>query len=1039
MTRNDTSVRNVVVTPRRDDITGVSTPVADVEPALGAGDVRTAERADDNRATFWRSLDELANTDEFRNYVEREFPTQLAVWDDIAGRRNFLKLMAASLALAGVAGCTRQPQEAIVPYVLAPEELIPGKPLYFATTMPGSDAIGLLVESHMGRPTKIEGNALHPASLGTTDLFAQASILGMYDPDRSQTIMRRGVIDTWDRFLTTLTADLQKRKADQGQGLRILTETVTSPTLAAQLESLLEDLPEARWHQYQPLHRDNVRAGAKLAFGKDVDTVYHFDQADVMLSLDADFLLQMPGHVRYARDFIAGRKSENPSRLYVVESTPTNTGAMADHRLPLAPTAIAILAKRIAATAGIEGANPPDEGVRGAPADWLTALIGDLKNAKNALVVCGDGLPAEIQALVHAINQKLGGANVVSYIEPVAARPESHLQSLKELVQDLRDGKVETLVILGGNPVYNSPGELDFAAALAKAKLRIHLSEYFDETSRQCDWHIPAAHYLESWSDAKAFDGTTSIVQPLIAPLYGGKSAHELLAALAGQTSASAYEIVQAHWKKELGEEDFAQRWRRALHDGLITTRSVSEGAPPLAPDSLEVELNLPPEVLAYDPPKARNLTIEFRPDPTIGDGRFANNGWLQECPKPLTKLTWDNAALVSPATAEELSIASGDLLDVSLDDRYVTAPAWIMPGQADGVVSLTFGLGRQHAGRVGTNVGYNAYYLLPADGLGFAFGTLRKADGKHAFALTQNHHSMEGRDIVRVKTLVQLEHPTAPESHEEEHHPTFYNITAADREVQPNAWGMVIDQSACIGCNACVIACQAENNVPIVGKEQVSKGREMHWLRIDRYFHSAPDDLANPETYFQPMMCVQCETAPCEVVCPVGATVHDVEGISNMVYNRCVGTRYCSNNCPYKVRRFNFLHYTDDTTTSLKLMRNPDVTVRSRGVMEKCTYCVQRINVARIAAKNENRPIADGEVVTACQQACPTSAIVFGNLNDPQSKVVAAKKNTLTYGVLADLNTRPRTTHLPRVVNPHPDLPAPGASEAKHEEGPPS
>lgn len=992
-----------------------------------------AKLADGSPRQFWRSLDELAETDEFRNYVEREFPSQLAVWEDPVGRRRFLQLMAASLALAGVTGCVGEVPEKIVPYVNAPEGLVPGKPQYYATAMPRSgDAMGLLVESHMGRPTKVEGNLEHPASLGATDAVAQASILTMYDPDRSQTVIRRGVIDTWDRFLAALTRQLETLRQQQGRGLRILTEPVSSPTLAAQLEKLMADLPEARWHQYESLHRDSSYEGARLAVGRPLDTIYHFDKANIVVSLDADFLQTLPGSVRYARDFMSRRRGDGESpvttRLYAVESTPTITGATADHRLPLRPHQISALALAIAKrlnVAGVDGAVDAEHGVSG---EWLDAVVSDLQANKGAsIVLAGRGQPAEVHALVHAINELLGNRpTTLTYIEPVTARPESRVASLTQLVQDMRAGEVDTLIILGGNPVYQSPAELDIVGALAKVPLRAHLSEYYDETSRLCDWHIPAAHYLESWSDARAYDGTATIIQPLISPLYGGRNAHELVATLAGNAGASAYELVQAYWEEQLGADGFKQAWRKMVHEGVVPGSS--------AP-AAEASLSLEPSVAAAfgSLPAAGELQLEFRQDSTLGDGRYANNGWLQELPKPMTKLTWDNVAMLSPATAERLGVASGDVLEITRGDDSIEAPAWVKPGQADDCVSLTFGYGRTQSGRVGTNIGYNAFTLLPASGALYAAGNVRKTGRTYPLATTQNHHSMEGRDIIRVTTQTRVtKDPHHLDAHG--HHgelPTLYP-DLIDYSQQPNSWGMVIDQTACIGCTACVIACQAENNIPVVGKEQVIAGREMHWLRIDRYYHG---ELSNPETYFQPMMCVHCEKAPCEVVCPVAATVHDHEGTSNMVYNRCVGTRYCSNNCPYKVRRFNFLQFSDETTPSLKLMRNPDVTVRSRGVMEKCSYCIQRISVARIAAKKEDRAVRDGDLQTACQQACPTQAIVFGNLNQKDSQVNKLKASALNYGVLADLNTRPRTTYLPRIVNNHPQLPEPTAVVSHPEE----
>lgn len=980
----------------------------------------------------WRSLEELAGAPEFRELLAREFPSQLAEWDDPVGRRNFLKLMAASLALAGVTGCTQAPPEKIVPYVRAPEDLVPGRPLSYATALTrGGFALGVLVESHMGRPTKIEGNPLHPVSLGATDAFAQAAILGLYDPDRSQTVRQRGTIDTWDHFLTAMGVEIAAIQGRRGAGLRILTETTTSPTLAAQLQALLEALPEARWHLYEPAGYDNVRAGSQLAFGKYVRTLYRFTAGNVILSLDADFLHAMHGSVRYARRFSERRHALDPmhsmNRLFVAESTPTITGAAADHRLPLRPGSVEILARAVAGRLGVPVREmptlPPDM-----PEEWLTAVVQDLlAHRGSSLVMTGPGQPPVVHALAHAINRQLFNVGeTIEYVEPVEGRSINQFASLTELVDDMRAGRVETLVVLGGNPVYTAPGSLDFTGALEKVKLRIHLSEYNDETSFLCNWHVPAAHELESWSDARSFDGAATILQPLIAPLYGGKTAHELVSVLAGKPGRTSYEIVQEHWRGALGEQDFDRTWRRALHDGVVAGTE----APPADTELKFSDLDSPSA--AVEPPDPRvpgppqgGLDVEFRTDPTVWDGRYANNGWLQELPKPLTKITWDHVAMLSPATAKRLAMASEDVIQVSLSGRTIEAPVWIMPGQVDDCISLTFGGGRTRSGRVGTGVGYNAYAIRPAHDAWFAQGgSVTKTGRQHKLATTQSHHSMEGRDIVRVTTLArQQEDPQhmrhVGHGHHDEPVPNFYPM----HESPVNAWGMVVDQTACIGCNACVVACQAENNIPVVGKDQVAVGREMHWLRIDRYYDGLP---TNPSTHFQPMMCLHCEQAPCEVVCPVAATVHDAEGTSNMVYNRCVGTRYCSNNCPYKVRRFNYLQYSDETTPSLKLMRNPDVTVRSRGVMEKCSYCIQRINVARIDAKKENREIRDGEVVTACQQACPTRAIVFGNLNDTQAAVLALKASPLNYSVLGELNTRPRTTYLAQIINPHPDLPVP-------------
>jgi MoCo/4Fe-4S cofactor protein with predicted Tat translocation signal len=968
---------------------------------------------------FWRSLEELAETDHFREFLHREFPQQASEWLDPVSRRRFLQLMGGSLALAGLSACTRQPEEKIVPYVRAPEGSVPGKPLFFATAMPlGGFAHGVVVESHEGRPTKIDGNPKHPASLGATHAFTQASILTLYDPDRSQVLINAGRISTWGAFFAAVSPQLEAQRLRKGQGLRVLTETVTSPTLSHQLHGLLDVFPEAKWHQYEPVNRDSLHAGARRIFGENVTTQYRFDQAQLILALDADFLSSGPASVRYAHDFMTKRSVRDGqttmNRLYVIESTPSLTGAMADHRLPMRSAEIIDLTSAVARQLGVlDERRPRPE----APGQWLNAILSDLQNHRGrSIVIAGEHQPPIVHALAHAINHALGNVGTtVFYTDPVEARPVDQMASLRELVADMEAGLVDLLVILGGNPVYNAPADYGFTEHLWKAKLRVHLGLHEDETAQLCHWHVPEAHYLEAWSDGRAFDGTITILQPLIAPLYGGKSAHELLAALVGQPDRSSYTVVRDYWRRQLPPEDFERFWGTALHEGLIAATALPYRT--VEPRGLEIRDSDLPSASVQS---LSTLELLIRPDPTIWDGRFANNGWLQELPKPLTKLTWDNAALISPATAQRLGLRNEEVVELRFQGRTMRAPIWLLPGHTDEAVTIHLGYGRWRTGRVGRGTGFNAY-VLRTEGApwGDSGLELHHTGERYPLASTQHHHSMEGRHLVRVGTLAQyLAHPDFV--HAMAHDPppdlTLYPPHAYNRY----AWGMAIDLNACIGCNACVIACQAENNIPIVGKSQVAVGREMHWLRIDRYYHGGLD---KPATYHQPVLCMHCENAPCEVVCPVAATVHDDEGLNVMVYNRCVGTRYCSNNCPYKVRRFNFLQYADYHTPVLKLLRNPDVTVRSRGVMEKCTYCVQRINSARIEAEKGSRLIRDGEVVTACQAACPSQAIVFGDINDPNSRVSKLKATGLNYGLLIDLNTRPRTTYLARLRNPHPDL----------------
>jgi MoCo/4Fe-4S cofactor protein with predicted Tat translocation signal len=977
---------------------------------------------------YWRSLEELANTEEFQKSVENEFAPNVVEKVEL-GRRDFLKLMGASLVFAGINACTRQPEEKIFPYVKSPEELIPGKPLYFATAiLNGGYANGVLVESHEGRPTKVEGNPDHPASLGTTDIFAQASVLTLYDPDRSQTVTNLGSISTWDAFVTAVTTELEGLRARKGEGLRILTETITSPALANQMQTLLAAFPSAKWHQYEPAGRDNAREGSRLAFGEYVETRYRFDQAEVILSLDADFLIDLPGSLCYAREFIAkrrvhdGRKEMN--RLYAVESSPSLTGAMADHRLSMRAGQIeTIVTHAIAAELGIVDAPTSRSLLDGSLAKWIAAVTRDLqKHRGKSLVVAGEQQPPIVHALAHAMNHALGNINTtVIHTNPVEANPVSQNASLRELAADMEAGKVEMLLILGGNPIFNAPADLNFAGQLSKVKTRIHLSLYDDETSELCHWHIPAAHTLETWSDARAYNGTVSIIQPLIAPLYGGKSAHEVLAVFTGQAGRTSHDLVHDYWKTQRPSTDFEKFWQTSLHDGLIAGTALS--AKSVAPRVDHLKSLVIQREAAVENPLSTPTTLEiiFKPDPTIGDGRFANNGWLQELPKPLTSLTWDNAALISPKMAERLGLGNEDVIELKYNERSVRAPVWITPSHPDHAVTVHYGYGRPRAGKVGTGTGFNAYALRTSASPWFGSGVeIRKTGKRYKLATTQMHYSMENRHLVRVGTLAELEkHPDFVKEMGEDP-PRELTLYPDEHKYEGYSWGMAIDLNSCVGCNACTIACQAENNIATVGKEQVINGREMHWIRVDRYYEGGLDD---PATYHQPVPCMHCENAPCEIVCPVGATVHGNEGLNEMVYNRCVGTRYCSNNCPYKVRRFNFLLFSDFETPSLKLLRNPDVTVRSRGVMEKCTYCVQRINEARINAKKEDRDIRDGEIVTACQQVCPTQAITFGDINDPLSRVSQLKASQLDYGLLTDLNTRPHTTYLARLRNPNPEL----------------
>jgi MoCo/4Fe-4S cofactor protein with predicted Tat translocation signal len=1071
-----------------------------VPPALAGGSTTDPSADADgtdsaaNGKRYWRSLEELTDSPVFEEFVRREFPQAAEEWDDPIQRRTFLKVMGASLALAGLSGCVIQPPEKIVPYSKQPEEEVPGKALYFATAFSlGGIATPLLVKSNEGRPTKVEGNPDHPNNRNdvsepgavatgstATDIFSQASILTLYDPDRSQTPLYRGESAPWSQLVSDFRTAIDKEnvglKAKKGAGLRFLTETITSPALAAQMKQILTDFPEAKWHQYEPVNRDNARAGAIMAFGQDVNTIYDFSKADRILSLGSDFLAAMPGTLRYARDYAAKRRINGDkaemSRLYVVESTPTITGANADHRWSVMPSEMVILAANINFTAiglspGInlrdlnfhklrrlydEERNPKQSiALSGFGLHWIGSLANDL-NGHSSIVVVGDDQPPIVHALAHAMNDKLGNVGkTVFYTDPIAANSVDQTQSLRELVTDIDAGKVEMLVIIGGNPAYNTPVDLklDFNR-LEKVKLRAHLSLYNDETSEICHWHIPAAHYLESWGDARSFDGTATIVQPLIAPLYQGKTAHEVLALFSENYDRKPYDVVKDYWREQRGKQlisavtpaadvslDFESWWRKCLHDGFIPNTALPAKTVALKTDWANSAAGTSPTV------REGSYELVFRTDPTIFDGRFANNGWLQELPKPLTKLTWDNVALVSPNTAKRMGVSQPnyekekkggeafvDTIKISHRGQNLSkiVPVWVLPGQPDDVITIHLGYGRERAGRVGDTLGFNAYEIRFSDQPWTAAGPWVSQPGEqYQLAATQVHFQMEGRDLLRESSLEEFlrDKDHLREEREEEnkklHDLSLYPDFDYKNQGNGYAWGMSIDLNSCIGCNACALACQAENNIPIVGKEQVSRSREMNWIRIDAYYKGEADKPEGP--YFQPVPCMHCENAPCEPVCPTHATAHSAEGLNEMVYNRCVGTRYCSNNCPYKVRRFNFLLYQDWETPTYQLMRNPDVSVRSRGVMEKCTYCVQRIQAAKIQSEIEGRLVRDGEIVTACQSVCPTEAIVFGNINDPNSKVSKLKALERDYSLLGDLNTRPRTTYLPALRNPNPEI----------------
>lgn len=985
---------------------------------------------------YWRSVDELANTPEFQAAVEREFPGSAQEWVDPVSRRGFLKLMGASMALAGLAGCTKQPDEPIYPYVKAPEDLVLGKPMYFATAYPfEAGAVPLLVKSDEFRPIKVDGNPEHAYNQGSSDPFSQGTLLGLYDPDRSQHVMYRGENREWAEFADALRLKVAGTK--DGTGIYFLSSTITSPTLARQWKAVQAAWPKAKLVQYDP-----AVAGTALASSAQ-HVQYDLSTADVMVALDADFLsgAAYPGFHKLVRQYADRRKTpENGmNRLYAVESTPTTTGMKAEHRLGLRASEVPAFAAELAKAVGVAGVDAPAYAWTDEQKKFLAALAKDLKaSAGKCVVIPGLYQDASVDALALAMNSALGnvGKTVLVSTEPLNPLPSDQLADMKALVADMNAGKVDWLVILNANPMYTAPADLGFAGAFNKVNIVAHLGSHVDETGQVAHWHIPSAHYLESWSDARAYDGTVSIVQPMIDPLYGGKSAHDVLQTLLNDPLTSAYDVVRATWKPviEKGSKggDFETGWRKVLHDGWIEGTAFEK--------TTSVKMSIPK---APTPSSKNAVEIIFRPDPNVYDGRWSNVGWLQELPKPITNLSWDNAAIMSGAMLTKLGLEEDDIVELSVGSGKVKAPVIVAPGHPDNSVTVYLGYGRAFAGRVGSGAGFDAYLIRSTWAPFFATGSIKKMEGKWGIAITKSHfqdhrskrfggegngnNSLEAdealgpRGIIRYATLEEFKgNPNFAHEGEGRDTPRLDTTLFPNWQYDNNAWAMSIDMNSCTGCNACIVSCYAENNIAVVGKQQVRIGRNMQWLRIDTYFEG---DLAAPRAHFQPMACQHCENAPCEQVCPVGATVHTPEGLNTMVYNRCVGTRYCSNNCPYKVRRFNFLLFSDYETESLKLMRNPDVTVRSRGVMEKCSYCVQRIQAVKIETDKDNRPIRDGEIVTACQQACPASAITFGNKNDKTSRVAKLRANERSYQVLADQNTRPRTTYVAAVLNPNPEL----------------
>lgn len=1015
----------------------------------------TAE-VNSNAKKYWRSAEQLSNSPEFRRWVESEYPegaAELELMKDSLSRRKFLTIMAASFALAGLSAC-RRPVEKIVPYVKQPEEVVPGIANYYATTMPfGLSAYGVLVKSNEGRPTKVEGNEKHPSSTGGTNTFVQASILGLYDPDRSKVTYKNGTESTFGEFVTFWRKQHLDFKANGGEGLAILTESFASPTLSRLMSEFMATYPKAKVAVYEAVSDENIFNGIQLATGELLQPIYDFSKAKVILSLDADCFLRESENVMNARGFADGRRMESEkdqmNRLYVVESTFSVTGGMADHRLKLQSRLIGAFTAALALELKAQGLDLPIANSLGnyAPHQfdkkWISAVAKDLiQNRGASLVVAGRHQSAEVHALVVAINTALQNNGATVAYRPIKDAAVPNRKSLETLTEEMNAGKVSTLVILGGNPVYDAPANLNFESALKKVKTTIHWGLYRDETAQLASWHIPATHYLEQWGDAISANGTISPIQPLIAPLYKGKSNLELLQVMNTGLEESGYNLVRQTWKQRIGELGFEENWKKALHEGVLALATETK---PVTLNSNALSQAIASNPFSTKAPDASSLEFVFLPSESTFDGRFANNAWLQELPGAVTKLAWDNAALISLKTAKELGLKGesvyakdGDrthlndmdreVVKLTVQGRELEMPVWIVPGQADYSITLPLGYGRKAAGNVGNGIGFNCYALRTSSGMDIQNGTATRTGKDYLLVTTQNQGSLDGRESIVIEGT--LDQYFKQPDFVKEKLIKYEEVELFERPYkhdEGHQWGMTIDLNACIGCNACAIACQSENNIPVVGKEQTRNGRQMHWIRIDRYFAG---DFETPEMVYQPVACQQCENAPCEQVCPVAATAHTEDGINAMVYNRCVGTRYCANNCPYKVRRFNYFNYVTDNPVwdggipeTVKMAMNPDVTVRFRGVMEKCNYCYQRISGARITAKNQGREIADGEIKTACQQSCPTQAIVFGDINDPNSKVSQMKRQKRNYDLLAELNVKPRTSYLAKLRNPNPEL----------------
>jgi molybdopterin-containing oxidoreductase family iron-sulfur binding subunit len=1006
-----------------------------------------------NQTTFWKSLNELAKNKEYEKYAEREFPENATEMTDQVSRRSFLRVMGASIALAGFASC-RKPVQKILPYTKQPEDLVLGEPNFYATSMPFQDTVtGLLVENNEGRPTKLEGNNQHPSSGGRTNIYNQAGILNLYDPDRSRSPRRNGESVSASDFVNFASEHF----ADRNRRILFISEANSSPTYNRIKDNALQTFSNAEWVTFEPFNDDKALEGTNIAFGQRLRTVNHYDKADVVVALNDDFMSPF-GHKNSVENAfkLTGRRKvtsteDSMSRIYCVENSFTSTGSYADHRLRLKtseiePFAFALAAKLSESVSGLSAFNSVNNSF--VNHDWVERLAQDLlDNRGSSVISIGFDHSAAGHAAVAAINSALNNAGeTVTYHELPYVNDRHQTEAFVDAVAEMNAGNYDTVVLVGTNPVFTAPSDINFSDALSNASTTIHLADYYDETSRACGWHVNRAHFLEAWGDGHSYTGYRSVIQPQIRPLFDGFSEIEFLNSVITGEESSGYDLVQETWRGYLSS-NFNSDWETVLHDGIDENSSAFNAV------NVSLRSGLASDIrphLSAEP--INGIEISIKPDATLFDGRFANNGWLQELPEPMTKITWDNVALMSPSTAESLglppeqSFKSNDVptVRISTGNSTIEIAAWVLPGHADNSITLTAGYGRNNVGRVADGVGVDVYPLRTSEAMFNQPASVERTGSMYEIACVQDHNNIEGRDMVRGATLEEYrenpdfatyksihgyEVPGKKEALAEgdERGPISLFEEQYGPDHQPQ-WGMAIDLNACFGCGVCTIACQAENNIPVIGKREVGRRRIMHWIRTDRYFEG---DRDNPKVYHQPVPCMHCELAPCEQVCPVAATTHSEDGMNQMTYNRCIGTRYCANNCPFKVRRFNFFNYTKEYLTTgddpeiIQMAMNPDVTVRFRGVIEKCSYCVQRVNSAKIKSKiaTGSKKPEDGAVQTACQQACPANAITFGDLTDQNSVVSQHKQNDRNYVMLEEMNVRPRTSYLAKLRNTNSEL----------------